>query len=93
MKSIMPVVKNLKDVSQISNKPSGHASWLDYWKAQTGEDVQGCTVQGCYGQDVQGVPVVKVEDVFEDPYIAPICGACRQREDEFYVSVALAPVH
>lgn len=83
----MPIVKNLKDTSKISSKPSSHGSWLEYWKAHTGEDAPMCTVQGCYGRDVKGMPVAKVEDMFEDAYIAPICGACSKRDDEFYVSV------
>lgn len=72
--------------------PSGYSSWLDYWKKRTGGNPSFCGASSCFGTDLVGAHVRKVDSTDRDYYITPICRSCNQRTDEFDVCWELVPV-
>jgi hypothetical protein len=84
-------VKNVSGSSRFA-KPRGYDSWLDYWKAQTGENPYFCTADNCLGADLVGAHVQKAYSDDKSWYIVPLCSACNKRTDTFNVKTTLVPV-
>lgn len=72
--------------------PSGYRSWLDYWESKTGQYASICSAEGCYGHDLVGAHVQKVNSYDNSWYIVPLCTRCNQRTDSFEVNATLVPV-
>lgn len=79
-------VKNVNGTSRFS--PKG-GSWLDYWKEQKGKSATVCSAYGCWGTDLVGAHVQKVNSTDKCYYIVPLCRSCNQRNDEFEVDANL----
>ena len=73
-------------------KPSGYSSWLEYWKAQTGQNPSYCSAAGCFRHDLVGAHVQKAYSSDKTWYIVPLCSSCNQRTDAFDVNATLVPV-
>ncbi|MBO5633088.1 MAG: hypothetical protein J5965_28855 [Aeriscardovia sp.] len=73
-------------------KPRGYNSWLDYWKAQTGETPYYCSANNCWGSNLVGAHVQKAYSNDHSWYIVPLCTSCNQRTDTFNVNATLVPV-
>ncbi len=84
-------VKNVSGSSRFP-KPRGYNSWLDYWKAQTGENPYYCSADNCWGTNLVGAHVQKAYSNDQSWYIVPLCTSCNQRTDTFNVSATLVPV-
>ena len=85
------LVKNVIGSSRFV-KPSGYASWLDYWKAITGKNPHFCSASGCIKTDLVGAHVQKAYSTDQKWYIVPLCSSCNQRTDTFEVYETLVPV-
>ena len=88
----MTKVKNVNGSSRFAC-PSGYNSWLDYWEKQTGTTAYRCSATDCHKlgrSNLVGAHVQKVND--KHWYIVPLCSACNNRTDEFYVDASLVPV-
>lgn len=84
-------VKNVIGSSKFP-KPRGYNSWLDYWKAKTGESPHYCSADNCWRTDLVGAHVQKAYSYDQSWYIVPLCTSCNQRTDTFNVSATLVPV-
>lgn len=87
----MTKVKNVNGSGRYS-PPEGYTSWLDYWEKQTGKRVHICGAMDCNGTDLVGAHVQKADSYDNKWYVTPLCKACNNRTDEFYVSFELVPV-
>ena len=83
-------VKNVNGSGRFA--PRGYDSWLDYWKAQTGEKPYYCAADNCLGTDLVGAHVQKTNSTDKNWYIVPLCKSCNKRTDTFNVSKTLVPV-
>lgn len=84
-------VKNVIGSSKFA-KPNGYSSWLDYWKAQTGENPYICSEVDCSNTGLVGAHVQKAYGSDRNWYIVPLCSSCNQRTDIFNVCRTLVPV-
>ena len=84
-------VKNVIGSSRFP-KPRGYNSWLDYWKAHTGENPYYCKANNCWRTDIVGAHVQKAYGYDQNWYIVPLCTTCNKRTDTFYVDATLVPV-
>lgn len=84
-------VRNVNGTSRFI--PRGYNSWLDYWEKQTGKSATICSANSCWGTDLVGAHVQKVNSTDKCYYIVPLCRQCNQRTDEFEVNqYLLVPV-
>ena len=67
-------VKNVNGSGRFA--PRGYDSWLDYWKAQTGENPYYCAADNCLGTDLVGAHVQKANSTDKNWYIVPLCKSC-----------------
>lgn len=87
----MVKVKNVPGSSRF-HAPLGYSSWLDYWAAHCSKPRLLCSTCGCCRFDLVGAHVQKADSTDKKWYITPICHACNNRTDEFYVEGELIPV-
>ncbi len=88
----MTYVKNAKGTSQWPKPSTGENSWLEYWEKQTGKKADHCGATGCGARwDLVGGHVQKVNGG-DEIYITPLCRACNQRTDYFWVDTDLVRV-
>lgn len=66
--------------------PIGYGSWLDYWEKETDSKAFFCAASNCYGTNLLGAHVQKVDSTDNSWYIVPLCGSCSQRKDIFEIS-------
>lgn len=83
-------VKNVNGSSRWEKPSTGESSWLEYWENQTGKKANHC---GCCGGKYNLVGA-HVQLVYGDNkvYITPLCTACNNKTDNFYVDTELVPV-
>lgn len=90
----MTKVVNARGTSRF-NVPAGYDSWLDYWEKNSGRTAWRCSATDCHklGRwNLVGAHVRLVDGFDNRLYIVPLCIACNNRTDEFYVDEALVPV-
>ena len=85
------LIKNVIGSSRFV-KPSGYASWLDYWKAITGKNPYVCSASGCLKTDLVGAHVQKANSKDQRWYIVPLCSSCNQRTGILEFKEVLVPV-
>lgn len=72
--------------------PSGYNSWLEYWEKNSGERAVYCSAHSCWGTNLVGAHVQKVDSNDQKYYIVPLCRSCNPRSGNFEVSSKLVPV-
>lgn len=72
--------------------PQEYSSWLSYWEAMTGKRATLCGKTGCFGTDLVGAHVQKVNSTDKHVYITPLCRSCNGLSGSFEVSSQLVPV-
>lgn len=82
----MDYVKNLHGTSGKTCSCPGSHSWLEHWERIAGHKAKYCAA--CAALAEVGGHVKKVGND-RSHYIVPLCSACNQRTDEFYVSEEL----
>lgn len=86
------LVKNVNGTSRFT-APDGYDSWLDYWEKQSGKHALYCSATDCpHSTNLVGAHVQKVDSTDRCYYIVPLCNACNQRTESFYVDTQLVPV-
>ncbi len=83
----MAKVKNLNGTSGKTCSCPGSRSWLEHWERKAGHKAKYCAA--CTASAEVGGHVKKVGSYDYSHYIVPLCSACNQRTDEFYVSEEL----
>lgn len=86
----MVKVKNLNNTSD--KQPKGYNTWLEFWESMTGKTADHCGATDCNVKgrsNLVGAHVKKVGVNDDRHYITPLCRACNQRIDEFYVDTEL----
>lgn len=85
-------VVNANGTSRWSKPSTGESSWLEYWEKHTGKKADHCGCCGVMGRNnLVGAHVKKVYGG-DKLYITPLCDACNQRTDHFFVDTELVPV-
>ena len=88
----MPNVKNIYGTE--GRKPVGASTWIGYWEKHKGKKVYICSACGVLSSRLCGAHVKKCLPLTDCLwYIVPLCPACNQRTDEFFVAAeSLVPV-
>lgn len=90
----MVKVKNASGTSRYGT-PAGYNSWLEYWEKKSGKTAWRCSAIDCHlmgRMNLVGAHVKKVYGGDNHSYIVPLCKACNNRTDEFYVDEVLVPL-
>ncbi len=87
------LVKNKAGTAgQVPPFPYQNLSWLEYWKEKTGNNVNFCTVCGCFNKAEHGGHVQRCDTLFDTRiYIVPLCAECNnpKNKEVFYVDCEL----
>ena len=88
----MPNVKNIHGTD--GRKPVGASTWIGYWEKHKGKRVYICSACGKHSPRLCGAHVKKcLPSTDHSWYIVPLCSACNQRTDAFFVDTgSLVPV-
>ena len=88
----MTYIKNANGTSKWSKPSTGEASWLEYWKKQTGKKATCYGATDCYSTGT--LVGAHVQKVFggNELYITPLCMSCNQRSCNFWVDTELVRV-
>ncbi len=85
------LVRNVNGSSRF-DAPSGYSSWLEYWEAHSGQKASSCHNISCYGTNLVGAHVQKVNSYDTNWYIAAVCSSCNQKTTSYTVIGPLVPV-
>jgi len=78
----MTEVKNLVGTAGKTCSCPGSSSWLEHWERKAGRKADYCAA--CSSKAEVGGHVKKVGHDYSH-YIVPLCKACNNRTDEFFV--------
>ena len=81
-------VKNVHGTG--GRKPKDASTWIEYWEKHKGKREYTCSACRCLSLRLCGAHVKKCLSSREQSwYIVPLCPACNQRTDEFFVEAGL----